>query len=102
MHSWNPHKAEKDLEVGEFYFKRKNYHAAEDRFREALTFKPGDATATYCLAKALDAEEQYDEAMKEYQEYLKIDSSGNYTSAAKKAIARLEQKSLAQKQWENR
>src|SRR5579872_2473446 len=25
MHTWNPHKAEKNLEVGEFYEKRKNY-----------------------------------------------------------------------------
>src|SRR5690348_16850605 len=24
MHSWNPHKAQKDVEVGEFYLKRKN------------------------------------------------------------------------------
>jgi hypothetical protein len=25
---WNPHMAEKDVEVGDFYFKRKNYRAA--------------------------------------------------------------------------
>src|SRR4051812_37258052 len=25
---WNPHKAEKDIEVGDFYAKRKNYRAA--------------------------------------------------------------------------
>jgi tetratricopeptide (TPR) repeat protein len=98
MHTWNPHKALKDVEVGEFYFKRRNYRAAEDRFREALTFKPGDAVATYRLAEVLDAENQYSEAVKEYQEYLKIPSSGTFNSAAKKALARLEQKNLSEKQ----
>ena len=98
MHGWNPHKAQKDVEVGEFYLKRKNYRAAEDRFREALTYKPGDVVATYRLAEVLDDEKQYDEAIKEYQEYLKIDSSGNFKSAAQKALARLEQKSSAEKQ----
>ena len=35
LHSWDPHKAAKSVEVGDFYFRRKNYHAAEDRYREA-------------------------------------------------------------------
>jgi len=98
MHTWNPHKAEKDIEVGEFYMKRKNYRAAEDRFREALTFKPGDANATYRLAEVLDAQANYGEAAKEYQEYLKIPSSGKFTSDAKKALARLEQRNLIERQ----
>src|SRR5438067_11221923 len=33
---WNPHKAAKDIEVGDFYAKRKNYKAAVSRYREAL------------------------------------------------------------------
>src|SRR5579863_2494062 len=36
FHTWDPHKAAKSLEVGNFYFKRGNYRAAEDRYREAL------------------------------------------------------------------
>src|SRR5579862_4309662 len=30
-HPWDPHRAGKDIEVGDFYFKKKNYKAAEDR-----------------------------------------------------------------------
>jgi tetratricopeptide (TPR) repeat protein len=95
VHQWNPHKAEKDIEVGEFYMKRKNYRAAEDRFREALTYKPGDAMATFRLAEVLDAEGQDAEAIRNYQEYLKIPSSGKFAPEAKRALARLEQKSSA-------
>lgn len=92
MHAWNPHKAQKDIEVGEFYFKRKNYHAAEDRYREALEYKPGDAIATYRLAEVLDAQGHTAEAMESYQQYLKIPSNGKFTADAKKALARLEAK----------
>src|SRR3981081_1480251 len=31
FHPWNPMKAMKDVEVGDFYFKRKNYRAALER-----------------------------------------------------------------------
>ena len=40
FHPWNPHKAAKDIEVGDYYFKeRKNYRAAADRYREALALQ---------------------------------------------------------------
>ena len=92
MHTWNPHRAQKDVEVGEFYLKRKNYRAAEDRFREALIYKPGDAIATYRMAEVLDAQGRSAEAAKEYAQYLKIPSSEKFAPEAKKALARLEQK----------
>ena len=49
-----PHKAAKDIEVGDFYFKKKNYAAAESRYREALYYKDNDAIATYHLALCLE------------------------------------------------
>src|SRR5512146_2621263 len=47
MHPYNPHKADKDVEVGDFYFSQKNYKGAESRYAEALEYKPNDAEATY-------------------------------------------------------
>ena len=98
VHAFNPHKAEKDVEVGEFYMKRKNYRAAEDRFREALIYKPGDAKATYRLAEVLDAQGRNGEATKTYEDYLKIPSNEKFAPEAKKAIARLEGKASIPKQ----
>jgi len=98
MHTWNPHKAEKDVEVGEFYMKRKNYRAAEDRFREALVYKTGDAIATYRLAEVLDAQGKSVEATEQYEAYLKIPSSGKFNSEARKALARLERQNSAKSQ----
>jgi tetratricopeptide (TPR) repeat protein len=89
VHPWNPHKAAKDIEVGDFYFKRKNYRAAEDRYREALLYKDNDATATFRLAVCLEKLNQPDEASREYENYLKIMPHGPDAGKAEKAIQRL-------------
>src|SRR5258708_29498523 len=36
---YDPHKAAKDVEVGEYYLKHKNYRAALERFNHALLYK---------------------------------------------------------------
>jgi tetratricopeptide (TPR) repeat protein len=89
FHPWNPHKAAKDVEVGDFYFKRKNYRAAEDRYREALLYKDNDAIATFRLAVCLDKLERPNDARAEYESYLKILPHGPQAEEAQKAIDRL-------------
>jgi tetratricopeptide (TPR) repeat protein len=89
FHPWDPHKASKDVEVGDFYFKKKNYTAAESRYREALYYKENDAVATYRLAVCLEKLERPDEARSEYESYLKILPYGPEAADAKKAIERL-------------
>src|SRR4051812_38600619 len=86
---WNPHKAAKDIEVGDYYAKRKNYKAAISRYREALEYKPRDAEATFKLAQVLEAAKASDEALQRYQEYLKILPNGDYAPLAKAAVERL-------------
>jgi len=91
FHPWNPHKAAKDIEVGDFYFKvRKNYRAAADRYREALLYKPNDALATFRLAECLEKMDQPDEALKGYESYLKILPHGPQEAEARKAIQRFQ------------
>lgn len=36
----DPAQAKESLKIGQFYFKRKNYKAASDRFRESIRFQP--------------------------------------------------------------
>jgi tetratricopeptide (TPR) repeat protein len=89
FHPWNPHKAAKDVEVGDYYFKRKNYRGAESRYREALFYKDNDAIATFRLAVCLEKMDQPDDARKEYESYLKILPHGPQAEEARKAINRL-------------
>lgn len=94
-HPWDPHRAGKDIEVGDFYFKRKNYRAAEDRYREALFYKDNDAIATYRLAICLEKLDRPDEAIDEFETYLRILPHGPQAADAKKAIDRLKAPSAA-------
>jgi tetratricopeptide (TPR) repeat protein len=89
FHPWDPHKAAKNVEVGDFYFKRKNYRAAEDRYREALLYKNNDAIATFQLAVCLEKLDQPDQASKEYEAYLKILPHGPQAEEAQRAIERM-------------
>jgi tetratricopeptide (TPR) repeat protein len=89
FHPWDPHKAAKDIEVGDFYFKQKNYRAAESRYREALVYKDNDAAATYRLAECLEKLGRPDDALQEYESYLRILPYGPESEHAKKAIERI-------------
>jgi tetratricopeptide (TPR) repeat protein len=98
FHTWDPHKAAKSVEVGDFYFRRKNYRAAEDRYREALRYKDNDAVATIRLAECLEKLGISDDALAEYQSYLKILPHGPQASEAQKAIDRLKAQTMGSKQ----
>jgi tetratricopeptide (TPR) repeat protein len=86
---WDPHKAAKSVEVGDFYFKRKNYRAAAERYREALRYKDNDAVATLRLAVCLEKLGLPDDARAEYESYLRILPHGPQAEEAQKAISRL-------------
>lgn len=89
FHSYDPHKAAKDVEVGDYYFGRKNYRAAESRYAEALEWKPNDAVATFRLAQSQEKLGKKQDALKNYQGYLKILPQGEFAVEAKASIARL-------------
>lgn len=97
LHTWDPHKAAKSIEVGDFYFKRKNYRAAEERYREALRYKDNDAVATIRLAVCLEKLGILDGARAEYESYLKILPHGPQAPEAQKAIDRLRAETAAPK-----
>ena len=90
LHPWDPHKAAKDIEVGDFYYKRKNYRAALDRYKEALVYKPNDAMANFKLAECQEKTGSPQEAVTHYQAYLKILPHGPFAAEAEKALARLQ------------
>ncbi|HVZ17561.1 MAG TPA: tetratricopeptide repeat protein [Terriglobales bacterium] len=92
MKPWDPHVADKDVEVGIFYYKRSNYKAAEARFRDALHWQDNHAEAIYRLAQTLEKEGKNPEAQKYYRAYLKILPQGEFAGDSKKALDRLIEK----------
>ena len=90
MHPWNPHRAAKDIEVGDYYFREKNYRGAEGRYRDALIYKPNDAVATYRLAEIYEKTGRPDEARQYYEAYLKVLPRGPNSEDARKALEKLQ------------
>jgi tetratricopeptide (TPR) repeat protein len=97
LHTYNPMKAMKDVEVGDYYYKIRNYPAAISRYREALEYKPSDAVATFGLAQALDKSGQPDEARAQYEAYLKILPNGPQAAECRKSLDRLSKPTKAKK-----
>ncbi len=95
FHAYDPHKAMKNIEVGDYYAKRKNLAAAISRYREALQYKPHDAEATFKLAGALERMGENDEAAEGYSDYLKVLPNGAFAAQAKSALQRLNEKSAS-------
>jgi tetratricopeptide (TPR) repeat protein len=93
FHPFNPQKAAKDVEVGDFYFKRKNYRAALARYQDALLWKNNHAEANFRMAQCLEKLDNPDEAAVHYQEYLKILPHGPLSGEARKALEKLKGKS---------
>jgi tetratricopeptide (TPR) repeat protein len=89
FHPWNPLKAMKDIEVGDYYFKRKNYKGALDRYKEALYYKDGDALASFRLAECQAKLGDKAEAKKYYEQYLKILPEGPLAKDARASLDRL-------------
>jgi len=70
--SWDPLRAEKDLEVGRYYMKKGDVDAAIDRFEDATLAKPGYALPFRYLAEAQEKKGLKKLAIKSYTRYLDL------------------------------
>ena len=70
--AWDPLRAEKDLEVGQYYMKKGDLDAAIDRFQDATAAKPGYAIPFRYLAEAQEKKGLKKQAIKSYQRYLDL------------------------------
>src|SRR5439155_17130075 len=69
---WDPLRAEKDLEVGQYYMRKGDVDAAIDRFQDATVAKPGYAVPFKYLGEAQEKKGLKKQAIKSYQRYLDL------------------------------
>jgi tetratricopeptide (TPR) repeat protein len=69
---WDPLRAEKDLEVGQYYMKKGDVDAAIDRFQDAALAKPGYAIPFRFLGEAQEKKGLKRDALKSYTRYLEL------------------------------
>jgi tetratricopeptide (TPR) repeat protein len=70
--AFDPLRAEKDIEVGQYHLRRGHLDAAIDRFRDATEARPNFALAYHLLAEAQEKKGLKAEAIASYESYLKI------------------------------
>lgn len=87
---FDPHRAMKDLEVGNYYLKQKNYRAALERFNDALKYKPNDAEATYALALTQEKMDLLEQSRRNYSKYLEIMAHGPRAKDCEEGLKRVE------------
>ena len=66
----DPDKARKAVEIGNFYYKRENYKAAEVRYREAILYGPEWPEGYEKLVKTLETMARYDQAIQACRDFL--------------------------------
>ena len=66
----DPVEAERHIRVGDFYFKRKNFKAAGERYRQAVKYFPRRPDSYLKLVRALEKMEEFEEALAVCREFL--------------------------------
>ena len=83
-------RVDEDLSVAKFYMHDENYQGAYLRAKDAISIQPEYSAAHFALAEILQKMKKNDEAIAEFQTYLKLDPEGEKAKAAKKALGELQ------------
>jgi len=86
---WDPLRAEKDLEVGQYYMRKGDLDAAMDRFEDAILAKPGYAIPFRHLGEAQEKKGLKRDALKSYTRYLELLPHAEDRSRIEKRIEKL-------------
>jgi tetratricopeptide (TPR) repeat protein len=86
---YDPHRADKDIEVGDYYASQGNYRGALLRYHDALDYKPNDPTAIFRLATTYEKVKQPKPAARYLVLYLRLAPQGEYAEEAKQMQERL-------------
>jgi hypothetical protein len=83
-------RVDEDLSVAKFYMHDENYQGAYLRAKDAVSIQPEYSAAHFALAEIAQKMKKKDEAIAEFQTYLKLDPDGEKAKPAKKALAELQ------------
>jgi tetratricopeptide (TPR) repeat protein len=87
-YTFNPLQAEKEVRVGNFYFKKGSFKAAARRYREATRWDPTSAEAYRRLGQAEEKLKDDKAAREAYAKYLEIAPDAKDAAAIRKKIER--------------
>ena len=86
-YSFNPLEAERNLKVGNYYYKKGNYKAALNRYREATKWNPNYAEAYLRLAESEEKMKDNKAAHEAYAKYLELAPDSKEAGSVRKKLA---------------
>ena len=90
---FSPLQAENCVKVGNFYFKKKNYQAAIERYLEALDYQPNRMEAYEALGRAYEKIGDPVKAIKIYQDFVEKNPTSPKVPEFRSKLAKLGKKS---------
>jgi Flp pilus assembly protein TadD len=88
-YSFNPLQSEKDVRVGNYYFRAGNYRAAEGRYRDATKWNGDNGDAWRRLAGAAEKTKDSATAKEAYAKYLELQPDSKDAAGVRKKLAKL-------------
>ncbi len=85
----NPLEADKNVKTGEFYFNKKKYHAAANRYKEATCWDPSSKEAFLKLGEVEEKLHNRGEARDAYEKYLALAPDAKNATEIKKKLEKL-------------
>jgi tetratricopeptide (TPR) repeat protein len=87
VYAFNPMQAQKELTVGNFYFKQGKFHSAALRFEEATKWNPGLADAWLRLGEADEKQNDTAAMRKAFEKYLELDPKSKAADSVRHKLA---------------
>jgi tetratricopeptide (TPR) repeat protein len=87
--TWDPLRADRDMQVGEYYLHKGDVDAAIDRFQDAILAKPGYGLPFRFLGEAQEKKGYKKPAIKSYQRYLDLMPKADDAEKIKKKLEKL-------------
>ena len=88
-YSFNPLQAEKEVRVGEYYFKKGSYRAAALRFREATKWNQGYGEAWLRLGETAEKQKDTKTAKEAYAKYLEVAPDAKDAAEIRKKVEKM-------------
>ena len=88
-YSFNPMQADKELRIGNYYFKKGSYRAAAHRFQEATKWNNNFPEAYLRLAEAEEKQKDWKAAREAYNKYLELSPESKNAATIKKKLEKI-------------
>lgn len=92
----NPEEAKKNVEVGDFYFKKKNFRAAESRYRRAIKYNTEWPKSYEKLINLFERQGDFDSAIEICYEFVDANPSSKKAKDFEKRAGHFKEKKTSQ------